>query len=209
MRPVLSLAFAASTILATAAPAVAAVQHGGRVADPATNTCVSCPADQTIDLASLGAGPCDVSLTLSTTVPAPEDLCPETYWIDVTNLDTVTSLGCSHLAIEAVPEESLTALTCPNRVSHLQVFDPTLSQLYSHGAAGTWHAGTCPPPTPSNPVCVDPPRCDFGVNYTISAASIAGGLDTVRLIPFAGDTTTNLTQVPAEVRLGISGIVPP
>lgn len=132
----------------------------------------------------------------------------------------VTSLGCSHLAIEAAPEQSfrrprcsagrvLTALTCPNRVSHLQVFDPAMSQLYSHGAAGIWHAGNCPPPTPSNPVCADPPRCDFGVNYSISAAAIAGGLDTVRLIPFAGDTTTNLTQIPAEVRLGITGIVPP
>jgi hypothetical protein len=183
----------------------------GTAPDRSTNTCVECAADAVVDVSGAPSSCEATALVTTTTTPEAGDSCPWSYYVDVVNLDSVIAAGCSGVSIDVRPAGSLDAATCPNRVVQTVVYDGSWNLLESKGADGTWIPGTCPPPSPSEPICLDPPRCEFGVSFTIDEESIEDGLDRVRLDVTALDVTDweNSSDVPAEVRVFTFGSAGP
>jgi hypothetical protein len=161
-----------------------------------TNTCATCPIDAGLDWRTVAStcGQDEASLTSSS---AAGDVCSERFWVDVSHLDEALTRFPSTPGVKiSVTRPGITdRTTCEatrTTLNFVQGGVPTQTSTTS----GTWVGGSC------TTIC-PPPRCDFGTTLTVTAADIAAGRVTQRLVASGTQGTT-----PVQVRIDLSSSKP-
>jgi hypothetical protein len=178
----------------------------GQGADRATNTCVDCTPDASLDWNTLGDPGCQAVLAevKAQPTPAANDICPDYTWIELKNLDALVAQQRDTLNIEVVPEDLFSGpfagsgtplsgiiqkLLCPTYSLALlgytpRLGDPNVAWGMDHGqsdAKGHW--GSCV----GEPWCenLDDESCLWNARVEYTAPEITAAGNRVRFLAVA------------------------
>jgi hypothetical protein len=140
----------------------------GQGADKVNNVCVACPADASVTLTSTIGDCSQGTIVWLDYFGAPYDLCPEDFWLDVSNLSVIDpTLAALTVRVSADSEgywPDLSQSECSSARAKVSAFsDATGASLGANGAAPFF-----------DPAAVLVPKCQGAAEIVVPYTSVQG-----------------------------------